>query len=288
MKAMKKRSIQYLLSADQKLRRLSLKRLSTRITAAKPTHRSTGLPKVRRPKGYVVSPAIGTASVLAVMVVIAAGALPAARQAFLQASHQADGDVVSPAVTVGTRSEATAPVGDSANKKTVPPTTSAAVVAVKTDTPSRFVELKPVSDTTMPGRAPMDAPNRGRHEAASVPAKDANASTKELASKSFTVPSASSTGTSGTEQPEAVTVSGCLEASDAGFRLKDTSGVDALKSRSWKSVFLKKHSPAIEMVAAAGTLQLPSYVGQRVSATGTLVDRQMRASSVQTLSSSCR
>ena len=39
-----------------------------------------------------------------------------------------------------------------------------------------------------------------------------------------------------------VTVTGCLERTDEGFRMKDTSGADAPKSRSWKSGFLKKGS----------------------------------------------
>jgi hypothetical protein len=84
-----------------------------------------------------------------------------------------------------------------------------------------------------------------------------------------------------------VTVTGCLERADEAFRLKDATGVDAPKSRSWKSGFLKKSSPSIEVVDAAKRLKLPDHVGQRVSVTGTLVDREMQVRSLQRVAPSC-
>ena len=85
-----------------------------------------------------------------------------------------------------------------------------------------------------------------------------------------------------------VTVTGCLERADETFRLKDTTGVDAPKSRSWKSGFLKKGSASIEVVDAAKRLKLPSHVGQRVSVTGVLVDREMKVRSLQRVAASCK
>jgi hypothetical protein len=84
-----------------------------------------------------------------------------------------------------------------------------------------------------------------------------------------------------------VTISGCLERSDGTFRLKDTAGADAPKSRSWKSGFLKKSSPSIEVVDAVHRLKLPDHVGQRVSVTGSLVDREMQVRSLQRIAASC-
>jgi hypothetical protein len=84
-----------------------------------------------------------------------------------------------------------------------------------------------------------------------------------------------------------VTITGCLERADETFRLKDTAGVDAPKSRSWKSGFLKKGSASIEVVDAANRLRLPDQVGRRVSVTGTLVDREMRVRSLQRVAASC-
>lgn len=95
------------------------------------------------------------------------------------------------------------------------------------------------------------------------------------------------TGKPGAAKPAPVTITGCLEKTDDAFRLKDTSGTDAPKARSWKSGFLKKGSASIEVVDASHKLKLPSHVGERVSVTGTLVDREMQVRSVQRVSVSC-
>jgi type II secretory pathway pseudopilin PulG len=94
---------------------------------------------------------------------------------------------------------------------------------------------------------------------------------------------------SGVEAPKAapVTLSGCLEQTDETFRLKDTTGADAPKARSWKSGFLKKGSTSIALVNAPKKLKLPEHVGQRVSVTGMLVDREMQVRSMQRVSATC-
>lgn len=84
-----------------------------------------------------------------------------------------------------------------------------------------------------------------------------------------------------------VTITGCLERSDASFRLKDTEGEDAPRTRSWKSGFLRKGPAAIQVVDAANRLKLTDHVGQRVSVTGTLIDREMRIRSLHRVASSC-
>ena len=85
-----------------------------------------------------------------------------------------------------------------------------------------------------------------------------------------------------------MTITGCLERADeTTFRLKDTVGADAPKSRSWKSGFLKKGSASIEVVDAAHRLKLVDHVGQKVSVTGTLVDREMQVRSLQPVATSC-
>jgi len=85
----------------------------------------------------------------------------------------------------------------------------------------------------------------------------------------------------------AVTITGCLEKDDQAFRLKDTDGAGSPKSRSWKSGFLKKTNAAVHVVDASNRLRLPGYVGQRVSVTGTVVEREMQARSVKRVSASC-
>jgi hypothetical protein len=85
----------------------------------------------------------------------------------------------------------------------------------------------------------------------------------------------------------AVTITGCLERDDETFRLKNAEGAEAPKSRSWKTGFLKKSSASIEVVDAAKRLKLTNYVGQRVSVTGVLVEREMQARTLRRVSNSC-
>ena len=83
------------------------------------------------------------------------------------------------------------------------------------------------------------------------------------------------------------TVSGCLERDGDAFRLKDTTGTEVPTSRSWRSGFLKKGPASIEIVDAANSLSLSNHVGQRVSVSGTLEDREMQARSLRRVSTSC-
>jgi hypothetical protein len=84
-----------------------------------------------------------------------------------------------------------------------------------------------------------------------------------------------------------VTITGCVANDEETFWLKDTSGADAPKARNWKSGFLKKRPAPIALLDATHALKLPNYVGQRVAATGMLVNREMRAHSLQRVGSSC-
>lgn len=88
-------------------------------------------------------------------------------------------------------------------------------------------------------------------------------------------------------EPSPVTVTGCLEMNKETFRLKNTTGTDAPKARSWKSGFLKKNPAPIHVVDAANRVQLPNHVGQRVVVTGTLVDREMQVRSLRRVATSC-
>jgi hypothetical protein len=86
-----------------------------------------------------------------------------------------------------------------------------------------------------------------------------------------------------------VTVTGCLEATPDGdeFRLTDTDGVDAPKSRSWKTGFLKKRPAPVALLGLPDPHGLQRQVGKRVSATGQLVDRDMKVSSIRVVGQSC-
>jgi len=84
-----------------------------------------------------------------------------------------------------------------------------------------------------------------------------------------------------------VTITGCLALDNDTFLLKDASGSDAPKSRSWKTGFLKKRPSPIALLDSAHTLKLSTQVGRRVSATGVLANGQMRVRSLQRVAASC-
>ena len=88
--------------------------------------------------------------------------------------------------------------------------------------------------------------------------------------------------------PSIVTISGCLEQDDERFRLKDTTGDNAPKGRSWRSGFLRRSASTIDVIDQADRHHLPTYVGQRVSVTGMLVDREMQVRSVSIVAESCQ
>ena len=87
--------------------------------------------------------------------------------------------------------------------------------------------------------------------------------------------------------PTVVTLTGCLVRSDKDFRLNDTTGANAPKSRSWKSGFLAKRPSSIAIVPASSDLPLSKHVGERVTVSGTLIERQMQVRTLRRVSSSC-
>ena len=87
--------------------------------------------------------------------------------------------------------------------------------------------------------------------------------------------------------PEIVTITGCLEQKDDEFRLKDTGGSEAPKSRSWKTLGLTKHASTVALVDTSNRLKLGKHVGERVSVTGALVDKELQGKSLKSLTPSC-
>jgi hypothetical protein len=85
-----------------------------------------------------------------------------------------------------------------------------------------------------------------------------------------------------------VTLTGCLEMStdQQDFRLTDTEGADAPKSRSWHSGFLQKRSVPVAL-DAPGSFALKGDVGRRVAATGVLSGRALTVQSLRVVSTSC-
>jgi hypothetical protein len=90
-----------------------------------------------------------------------------------------------------------------------------------------------------------------------------------------------------THDAGAVTMTGCLELEDQTLRLADVSGIDAPRSRTWRSGFLRKRPAKIELVDEFNTLRLSNHVGRRIAATGTLVDGEMQVHSLRRVATSC-
>ncbi len=86
---------------------------------------------------------------------------------------------------------------------------------------------------------------------------------------------------------DVVTITGCLEEKGDTFRLKDTAGTDAPKSRSWKTLGLTKHASTVTVVDDANRMKLESHVGERVSVTGTMADKELQGRSIKSLDPSC-
>jgi hypothetical protein len=241
------RSIKYLLSANPKLQRISLRKISPAVEhARKPSSKS-------QPS----EPAYGRrALVLLAICVLMVGALIAANRP----TRQADVAASDAQPQLPSRIGATAPPQANAAADRLKET-------VRPDTPKKAAVTGPAASA-----APAET-----HQA------DATATPAARVEPVKTQPADSAAVA---ESP--VSITGCLETSEDTFWLKDTSGSDIPRSRSWKWGFLKKRSTKIELVDTSPALKLPNYVGQRVTATGVLTNGGgMKAQSLHPVASSC-
>jgi hypothetical protein len=148
---------------------------------------------------------------------------------------------------------------------------------VVTPRPKKAVTVRPVKPRVA-ASAKSTAPI-ATAAVASVPARENTTVTSERA-PFVTTPVAG---------PPAVTVTGCLEmtVNRDEFRLSDTDGVDAPKSRTWRTAFLTKRSTPVALVEPPDPHGLQVQVGKRVSATGVLTDREMKVSEIRVVAPSC-
>jgi hypothetical protein len=84
-----------------------------------------------------------------------------------------------------------------------------------------------------------------------------------------------------------VTINGCLQRGDNGFRLTEASGAHAPKARDWKFAYLKKRAADVAVVDSSRKLKLNNHVGRRVALTGTMHEGELRAQSVRELAKPC-
>jgi len=94
---------------------------------------------------------------------------------------------------------------------------------------------------------------------------------------------------SGTIGVAPVTITGCLEVSvsEDEYRLTDTEGINAPKSRSWKTGFLKRRAAQVSLIEPSDRTALRKAVGRRVAATGTLNSHDLKVSAVRVVGPSC-
>lgn len=262
----------YLLSADSKFRRLSLKKISERAKSARRPTRGRSSAKVvplpvetPTPAHREVAPAkvASIALVLSGLILIASlvgaswSSSPAA-DASVAAAQQEDVRVLTADVAsvpaIPAKLDTTPPAAK------VPPVSSASPVPAGVTTTAM---LRPAE--TVKARAEI-APALPPPALASAPA-DTQAA----------VPAASI---------DTVTLSGCLDFDGKSAWLKNTSGLDAPRTRSWRSGFLKKSKPRIALVD--GPASVESYDGRQVSVTGVLVDREMHVTSLRPIADDCQ
>jgi hypothetical protein len=143
-----------------------------------------------------------------------------------------------------------------------------------------------------PDKARVAESTTSRTMLASMPAADVTVN-EETATKmpgsdaiAPAVPAASLTSIGGSAP---VTITGCLEMSveQDAFRLTDTEGTNAPKSRSWRTGFLKKRSTPVALVEPPDWRALQTHVGRRVAATGLLTSHDLKVSALRFVGASC-
>lgn len=243
-------SVKYLLSGDRKLQRLSLKKIADSARKAKPKARS---PRVKQAPDEEVASTTpkrigGRLAVGGVVCLFAAAALLAAHQS--AARPDVSADAPAEAATSSQQPSLLADRGSS----TTPASTAARSLAA------------PAAIEKAPAPGPVKK---------TPPARAASST----AAPEPTAPVTSS---------PTLTVEGCLESDGSTYTLKDTSGLGAPKVRSWRTGFLKKRPSSIGVVDTTGRLRLQDRIGTRVAVTGSLADRELRATALRPVAASCR
>jgi hypothetical protein len=260
----------YLLSADRKFRRLSLKKISERVKGARRRMRGRSIAKTATAAEPVSiaarTPAPARVAAIALVIAgvfllatLAGGSWPSASSVDPQvAAAQTENaavltaDVASAPVVRAKPLTAspTANAPRAVNALPVPAALNAKATSQPTETAKPRAEIAPVPPSPARPSAPADT-----HSAAAAASIDT------------------------------VTISGCLDFDGKSAWLKDASGVDAPRTRSWRSGFLKKRSSRIALVDGPNSAE--AYDGRLVSVTGVLVDREMRVSSLKPIAGDC-
>jgi hypothetical protein len=292
------RLIRYLLSADRKFQRISLKKVSPPAKRAKRPSRPTRAKHASPVKS--TSPAIPSrrvplaadrlALVAGVVCVMGAVALIAARQP----SRGTDLPLVIAPAPPETAAESntvrssSAPLPSSASVPSSAPAVSAAPRETQAPTATPPGDTAKRNALKDPAKKPADAQviRLAANKTSGGEPTRAVAPTPATDSHPGTVP-AERAPAAAVESAASITLTGCLEGDAESFWLKDTSGTGAPTARSWKSGFLKKRTARVELVDSTRAFPMRAYIGQRVAATGVLMNREMQMRSLYRVAESC-
>ena len=267
--------VRYLLSADQKLRRLSLRKMSDRRKTAKsqpqssrptrPTEPAT-VPQAKDPprqwSGSTRAIGLAMTAMVAVVILIAAG-VPSGIE-------RVDKPASAPTTQPHAEKEGTA----SGFERTIAAAPKPAATR-NTSTTDRSTLTSAAAERIKPSAT-----------AAATTTSRPRPDDRPTASPSK--PATPESITTDAENAEVVTITGCLDIDQQTFTLKDVSGSEVPKSRSWRfGFFKKKRASTIDVIDAGTSLRLQDHVGERVAATGTLEDGKLRARSLRPVSRSC-
>ena len=166
---------------------------------------------------------------------------------------------------------------------------SALTVTPSNDSASpRSIRTTPTTNGTVPASKRVE-PTPAAYEFAAPPASTPEPQARLVPASLRTTesePEPASPPPPASEQTAAAvpaTLAGCLAREENTFWLKDVSGDDAPKARSWKSGFLRKKAPSIELVDRGSGSRLAAYVGRKIETTGALVDHEMHVKTLRVL-----
>jgi hypothetical protein len=176
------------------------------------------------------------------------------------------------------------PVARSAAPIAAPVATSAAVAPRAVTAPSKKALVPKPEKNRIAESTKSAAPMARVTPVADIPVME-DAATK-LPGSDAIAPASLSNGAVGAMP---VTITGCLEISvnHDEFRLTDTEGADAPRSRSWRTGFLKKGSAPVALVEPPDRLALQTRVGRRVAATGLLTSHDLKVSALRVVGPAC-
>ena len=100
-------------------------------------------------------------------------------------------------------------------------------------------------------------------------------------------PAESTTPAKAKTSSESITLTGCLHADGAKYKLTDLKGAEAPKGRSWKTGWITKSTKNVGVVTTSSGPKLKDHVGHQVTLTGVKKGDNLQARSIKHVATSC-